>query len=150
MPKDQLSDFISRWNNRRRSSLTLLNSKKIKRIVSLLKEENYIDFKVVDETVKNLNLIITKDHIKCLKQMSKQSRYVYKSYNDLLTDSKLKQNQYLSLSRSSILHMIHGDGPICSTRIHSNTSAISSYFVLSLYWYMYWRALYCLPCRAAA
>jgi ribosomal protein S8 len=92
MPKDQLSDFISRWNNRRRSSLMLLNSKKIKRIVSLLKEENYIDFKVVDETVKSLNLIITKDHIKCLKQMSKQSRYVYKSYNDLLTDSKLKQN----------------------------------------------------------
>ena len=92
MPKDQLSDFISRWNNRRRSSLTLLNSKKIKRIVSLLKEENYIDFKVVDETVKSLNLIITKDHIKCMKQMSKQSRYVYKSYNDLLTDSKLKQN----------------------------------------------------------
>lgn len=95
MPKDHLSDFIIRFKNRQKSQLRLYNTKKMKQIINLLKEENYIDFKIVNETVKELTINITKDHIKSMKIISKQSRYQYKSYNDLLTDSKKNIGFYI-------------------------------------------------------
>jgi ribosomal protein S8 len=91
MPKDNLSDFIVRFNNRANNILQFTNTKKIKQIISLLRKENFINYKVINQTQKFMTIRIETSTINSLKLISKQSRHVYKSHNDLLTDSRINQ-----------------------------------------------------------
>jgi ribosomal protein S8 len=95
MPKDLIPDFIIRFRNRNSNLLTLYNSKKLKRILTLLKKENLLNFTIVKEDFKYLILNIHNSKINTIKQMSKQSRHIYKSHNALLTDPKLKNGFYI-------------------------------------------------------
>jgi len=95
MPKDLIPDFIIRFRNRNSNLLTLYNSKKLKRILTLLKKENLLNFTIVKEDFKYLILNIHNSKINTIKQMSKQSRHIYKSHTDLLTDPKLKNGFYI-------------------------------------------------------
>jgi ribosomal protein S8 len=91
MPKDHLSDFVTRFKNRRKDTLVLYNTKKIKEILNVLKKSKLIDFTVTDETFKFLTLNIKSNNIQSMQVMSKQSRHKYMNYNSLLTDPRLKQ-----------------------------------------------------------
>jgi ribosomal protein S8 len=91
MPKDHLSDFVTRFKNRRKDTLVLYNTKKIKEILNVLKKSKLIDFTVTDETFKFLTLNIKSNNIRSMQVMSKQSRHKYMNYNSLLTDPRLKQ-----------------------------------------------------------
>lgn len=91
MPKDHISDFVTRFKNRKKSTLVLYNTKKIKQILKVLRDSRLMDYTIIDENLKFLTLSIKSTSIKSIEVMSKQSRHEYKSYNDLLTDPRLKQ-----------------------------------------------------------
>lgn len=91
MPKDHISDFVTRFKNRKKSTLVLYNTKKIKQILKVLRDSRLMDYTIIDENLKFLTLNIKSTSIKSIEVMSKQSRHEYKSYNDLLTDPRLKQ-----------------------------------------------------------
>jgi ribosomal protein S8 len=91
MPKDHISDFVTRFKNRKKSTLVLYNTKKIKQILKVLRDSRLMDYTIIDENLKFLTLTIKSTSIKSIEVMSKQSRHEYKSYNDLLTDPRLKQ-----------------------------------------------------------
>ena len=84
MANDHLSDFIIRFKNRKSSRLTLFNTKKTKEILNVLRSSGHLKFKTINENIKTLELEIEFTTISSLKLISKKSRAVYKSYNDLL------------------------------------------------------------------
>jgi|SouAtlMetagenome_1021521.scaffolds.fasta_scaffold00258_10 ribosomal protein S8 len=91
MANDHLSDFIIRFKNRKSSRLTLFNTKKTKEILNVLRSSGHLKFKTINENIKTLELEIEFTTISSLKLISKKSRAVYKSYNDLLTDPLIRQ-----------------------------------------------------------
>ncbi len=83
-----LSNFITNFNNNKKDTIKIMKSKKCLRILSLL--QFLLKYKIIEEHNHYYIIKILKNNIKHMKLISKPSLTVFKSYNELKTDPRLK------------------------------------------------------------